>query len=65
MLRPESRGTVRIRSTDPFAPPSIQPILTDTDDPDRRSVIGAVRFARQVAVTEPMRNADEARISTR
>ncbi|CAG2148414.1 GMC family oxidoreductase [Cupriavidus numazuensis] len=53
-LRPESRGAVRIRSTDPFASPSIQPNYLSTDL-DRRSVIAAVRFARQVAQTEPMR----------
>jgi choline dehydrogenase len=53
-LRPESRGAVRIRSTDPFEAPSIQPNYLSTDL-DRRSVIAAVRFARNVAQTQPMR----------
>ncbi|MCA7084660.1 choline dehydrogenase [Cupriavidus sp. DB3] len=54
-LRPESRGTVRIRSTDPFTPPSMQPNYLSAEL-DRRSAIASVRFARRVAQTEPMRS---------
>lgn len=52
-LRPESRGTVRIRSTDPREAPSIQPNYLDTEF-DRRTTIAGVRFARRVAAAEPM-----------
>jgi len=53
-LRPESRGHVRIRTLDARDAPSIQPNYLDTDL-DRRTTVAGVRFARQVAATEPMR----------
>ncbi|MBZ5795792.1 choline dehydrogenase [Burkholderia contaminans] len=52
-LRPESRGTVRIRSDDARDAPSIQPNYLDTER-DRRTTVAGVRFARRVAATEPM-----------
>lgn len=52
-LRPESRGHVRIRSTDPFEAPSMQPYYLSTDL-DRRTAIAAVRYARRLAATEPL-----------
>jgi choline dehydrogenase len=52
-LRPESRGVVRIRSTNPLEAPSIQPNYLATDL-DRRTTIASVRFARRVAATQPM-----------
>ncbi|GAA0226994.1 choline dehydrogenase [Castellaniella daejeonensis] len=54
-LRPESRGHVRIQSPDPFEPPSMQPNYLDTEL-DRRTAIAAVRLARRIADTEPMKN---------
>ncbi|WP_439671997.1 Choline dehydrogenase or related flavoprotein [Cupriavidus necator] len=53
-LRPESRGTVRIRSTDPYEPPSMQPNYLSAEL-DRRCTVAAVRYARRVAQAEPMR----------
>ena len=53
-LRPESRGSVRIKSTDPFEPPSMQPNYLSTEL-DQRSAVAAVKFARSVAQAEPMR----------
>ena len=53
-LRPESRGRVRIRSADALQPPSMQPNYLSAEL-DRRTAIAAVRFARRVADTEPMR----------
>ena len=53
-LRPESRGYVRIRSTDPFEAPSMQPYYLSTEL-DRRTVIAAVRYARDLAATDPLR----------
>ncbi|SIT40659.1 Oxygen-dependent choline dehydrogenase [Paraburkholderia piptadeniae] len=52
-LRPESRGAVRIRSTNPLEAPSIHPNYLATDL-DRRTAVAGVRFARRVAATQPM-----------
>lgn len=52
-LRPESRGYVRIKSPDPFEPPSMQPHYLSTDK-DCRTAIAAIRKARSIAATEPM-----------
>ncbi len=54
-LRPESRGHVRIQSPDPLQPPSMQPNYLDTEL-DRRTAIAAVRLARRIAGTEPMKS---------
>ncbi|MCW5256710.1 choline dehydrogenase [Verminephrobacter aporrectodeae subsp. tuberculatae] len=53
-LRPESRGHIRIRSTDPFEPPEMQPNYLSTDL-DRRTAVAAVRAARAIAQTPAMR----------
>ena len=53
-LRPESRGQVAIRSTDPFEAPAIQPNYLSTER-DRRTTIAGVRFAQRVAATAPMK----------
>ncbi|GAP35803.1 choline dehydrogenase [Piscinibacter sakaiensis] len=53
-LRPSSRGHVRIRSTDPFEPPEMQPNYLSTDL-DRRTAIAAVKAARAIAASAPMR----------
>ena len=52
-LRPESRGRLRIRSTDPFEAPSMQPNYLATDL-DRRTNVAAVRAARAIAATPAM-----------
>jgi len=49
-LRPTSRGVVRLKSTDPFAAPSLQPRYLSTDA-DRRCAVAGVRFARRLAAT--------------
>ena len=53
-LRPESRGTVRIRSSDPFQAPSMQPKYLSTDL-DRRCAIAGIRLARRLAATNALR----------
>ena len=53
-LRPEARGHVRIRSADPFAPPSMQPNYLSTER-DRRTAVAAVKAARAIAASAPMR----------
>ena len=53
-LRPESRGAVRIRSADPFEPPSMQPNYLSTEL-DRRCAVAGVRLARSLAATEALK----------
>ena len=53
-LRPESRGHVRIRSTDPFEPPEMQPNYLATDL-DRRTAVAGMKAARAIAASPAMR----------
>jgi choline dehydrogenase len=53
-LRPESRGHIRIRSTDPFEPPEMQPNYLATEL-DRRTTVAGVKAARAIAATPAMR----------
>lgn len=52
-LRPTSRGTVQIQSTDPLAPPAMQPRYLSTDD-DRAAIVAAIRLARRLAATRAL-----------
>lgn len=52
-LRPESRGHVRIRSTDDRDAPILQPNYIDNEF-DRRVVVKAVKWARAVLDSKPM-----------
>jgi len=52
-LRPESRGTVRIRSVDPFDAPSMRPCYLTTET-DRRCAVAGVRLARSLAATSAL-----------
>jgi len=53
-LRPESRGHIRIRGTDPFEPPEMQPNYLATEL-DRRTAVAGVRAARAIAAAPSMR----------
>ncbi len=53
-LRPESRGHVRIRSTDPFEPPEMQPNYLSTER-DRRTAVAGMKAARAIAASKAMR----------
>ena len=53
-LRPESRGTVRIRSADPFQAPAMQPNYLSSER-DRRCAVAGVRLARRLAETSALR----------
>ncbi len=46
--RPASRGTVRITSADPYAPPAIDPRYF-TEEADLRAVLSGIRTARRIA----------------
>lgn len=52
--RPQSKGWVRTRSSDPFQAPEIQPNYLD-DEADRRVTIEAMRLARKLMHTDAMR----------
>jgi choline dehydrogenase-like flavoprotein len=51
--RPESRGYVRIRSNDPFAPPIIQTNYLDAEL-DRRVIVGGMKLARRLLKSSPL-----------
>jgi choline dehydrogenase len=51
--RPESRGYVRIRSADPFAPPIIQTNYL-TAELDRRVVVAGMKLARRLLKSAPL-----------
>lgn len=53
--RPESRGSVHIRSSDPFESPRIRHNYLDTDT-DRRVTIAGMRLARDMLAAQPMRS---------
>jgi choline dehydrogenase len=53
--RTESTGSIHIRSAEPFAPPKISYRFLDTKY-DRRTAVGAVRRARDIAAAPPMRD---------
>ena len=52
--RPQSKGWVRTRSSDPFQAPEIQPNYLD-DEADRRVTIEAMKLARKLMHTDAMR----------
>ena len=53
-LRPESRGTVRLKSADPAAYPRIDPNYLATET-DRRTVVEGAKIARRIAEQDPLR----------
>jgi choline dehydrogenase len=53
-LQPTSRGTVRIKSTDPLQPPAMQPRYLSTPE-DRATLVAGLRLARKLADTQAMR----------
>ena len=54
-LRPESRGRIVIKSTDPRAYPSIQPNYLSTEV-DRRTAIDSIKVSRQLFSTSPLKD---------
>jgi choline dehydrogenase len=53
-LRPDGRGTVRIKSPDPLAPPAIRFNFLSSDD-DFRALIYGARLARKIAAQPALR----------
>ncbi len=55
VTRPESRGTVRLASSDPDDPPLVDfRYFSDANGADRRTILAGVRMARRVAATAPL-----------
>jgi choline dehydrogenase-like flavoprotein len=52
-LRPESRGTIHIRSRDPFEPPAIRPNFLQAEE-DRRCMVEAMKIGRAIMAQAPM-----------
>ena len=52
-LRPESRGSVRIKSPDALAAPAMQPNYLSTQH-DRRMIVAGIRLARRFAATRAL-----------
>ena len=52
-LRPESRGTIRLKSPDSRDAPAIHPNYLATET-DRRTMIEGVKIARRIAAMEPL-----------
>lgn len=58
LLRPRSRGTIRLRSPDPHDKPVIDPrYLSDDDGADRAALMAGLRACAQIAATEPLAGA--------
>jgi choline dehydrogenase len=55
LLRPKARGTVRLGSADPLAPPQVDPQFFGDPD-DLRLTIAGLRYARAVLATSPVRD---------
>ena len=54
LMRPESRGSVRVRSASAREPPVIQPNYLDAES-DRLAMVGGLRAARGLTQTQPLR----------
>lgn len=53
--RPDSRGSLKLRSSDPLAPPVIRPNYLATEH-DRAVAIGTIRYIRKIAGAAPLRD---------
>jgi len=53
-LRPESRGSVEIRSTDPLEPPSMRPNYLEAET-DRICAVESIKYARRLASTNALK----------
>jgi choline dehydrogenase len=51
--RPESKGYVRAKTSDPFAAPAINPNYLDVEG-DRRVLLAAMKLARRLLQTKPL-----------
>lgn len=54
-LRPESRGVVEIKSTDPLEPPSMRPNYLAAET-DRICAVESIKYARRLATTDALKD---------
>lgn len=54
-LRPESRGSIHLKSPRPDQPPAIQPNYL-SDRMDQETIVAALRWGRRIADTAPLRD---------
>jgi choline dehydrogenase len=52
-IHPDSRGSVRLRSSDPTATPAIRFNFLETEN-DRRTIVAGMKLSRQIAATAPL-----------
>ncbi len=52
-LRPQSRGHIHLRSSNPLQAPAIQPNYLE-DETDHRTIVGGLKLARKLARTEAL-----------
>ncbi len=52
-LRPESRGTIHVRSADPFAPPAIRPNYL-SDAMDQATIVAGLKWGRALGHTKAL-----------
>ena len=57
VMRPESKGSVHLQANDPKAPPAIRFNFLSSP-PDAELTIAAIRMARKIMTTKPMRDLD-------
>lgn len=59
LLRPESRGTIRLKSDDPYAYPLINPrFLSDTNGRDIKKIYDMIQFVHKLQNTDAFRSID-------
>ena len=54
-MRPESRGSIHVRSADPLAPPAIRPNFL-SDELDRRTLVAGLKIARAITASAALRD---------
>jgi choline dehydrogenase len=54
-LRPESRGEIRLKSSNPADPPAMLPNYLGTET-DRRAIVDGLKIGRRILATSPMRH---------
>ena len=54
-IRPDARGSVRLKGPDPDAPPAIRFNFLASDE-DRRAAVGGLKAARKISQTTPLRD---------
>ena len=62
VLRPASRGTLHIRSADPFAAPRIAPNFLH-EAIDRETLVAGLRIAREIVAAQPLAGVVQAEIT--